>query len=310
MLALFGVPLCGSLFVPLVVGLVTISIIWVFVLSKNTVPPNGISSDELQKLDLNSSEKHQAPVKVKEQKKKKKSCGSNGNCCSKKDGKLGRCSSKSRAIKTARLFTDQTSGLTENFAEVLSKQLPLADVSTEIIHLSNADVTSLPKYADGSLCIFLIDDSNINRHHQWQNQVVSPQELRPLAGMKYAVFAIESTIRLNGSKNDVAVDQWLHKSGAVRVCKAGRMDTSASDAGFQFGAWTEDLLAQIQGWNTSKKKACTCSPKKKNPSPDEEQNSSCSSSSDCSDSEGEENLSVKAPKPVLDLEDLAQILKK
>lgn len=65
------------------------------------------------------------------------------------------------------------------------------------------------------------------------------------------------------------VDQWLHKSGAVRVSKAGIVDVSTSNVASLFNDWAGELLAQIQGWNAPKQKSCKCGPKKRNLSSDQ-----------------------------------------
>ncbi len=59
-----------------------------------------------------------------------------------------------------------------------------------------------------------------------------------------------------------ALDQLLHRSGAIRLCKAESTDITSAISSSNFDDWAEEMLAQVQRWNTPKKKACKCGPKK------------------------------------------------
>lgn len=106
MITLVGIPLFGALFVPLAVGLVTVFLFWVLS-SKNANIPSSV--DELEKHDFNNTNSTQG----KHQKKKKKGCGSKDDCCSKQEGTLGGCNTKSKAIGAVNIFFDQHSEVSQ-----------------------------------------------------------------------------------------------------------------------------------------------------------------------------------------------------
>lgn len=55
----------------------------------------------------------------------------------------------------------------------------------------------------------------------------------------------------------------LHKTGAVRVCRAEIADITTSVSLNNFDDWAAEVLSQIQRWNSPSKKSCKCGPKKK-----------------------------------------------
>ncbi|XP_026284880.1 uncharacterized protein LOC113210904 isoform X1 [Frankliniella occidentalis] len=297
MTSLFGVPLCGTLFVPLVIGAASVLLFWMLSKSKKRLEST-VSRDELHKSPGNSF----LLSEEKPPREKKKSCGENSNCCGKKDGKSGSCSDKNKVIEIAKVFVDTHSNIAQEFASVLSSQLSAAKVTTELILDCNSETVDLSHHVDGSLCIFLTDISDLNGEKHWLHKSISCLTSgdgdKPLTGMKYTVFIFQS-FPSDRSKVE-ALDQLLHKSGAIRLCKAESTDLSSAVSSSHFDDWADELFAQVQRWNTPNKKACKCGPKKKI----EENDESCGSK--CSDSE--EDTSETLTKPVLDLEDIAKLL--
>ncbi|KAK3919205.1 S-adenosyl-L-methionine-dependent tRNA 4-demethylwyosine synthase TYW1 [Frankliniella fusca] len=293
MSALFGAPIYGTLSVPLAVGAATIIFLWMFVFSKKTLQ-SSVSRDELQKPSTSFLEE-----KVEPPQKKKKRCGSKGGCWGIMDGKSGSCSDRNKAIEIAKVFIDTDSIISQEFATVLLNQMGAADLSTELIRDANAESIDLSHHVDGSLCIFLTDVSNLKEDKHWlQNSIFSlTNGEKPLIGMKYSVFMFQ---KFPSDKSKVeALDQLLHKSGAIRLCKAESTDLTSAITSSNFDDWAEELLSQVQRWNTPKKPACKCSQKKK----DEESEETCGSK--CSDSEEETS---QTSQPILDLEDIAKLL--
>lgn len=118
MVSLFGVPLFGTLFVPLVVGLGSFFVFWKFFFSSKSFSSPVPSNNELQKSNAyiesqQLTEKgavHSNRTKEKP-KERKKGCGGKGKggCCSSKKGQTGTCSSTNKAISRAKIFADVNS---------------------------------------------------------------------------------------------------------------------------------------------------------------------------------------------------------
>lgn len=305
MITLFGFPLCGTLFIPLTVGIATFFFFWTIVYSKKSFPSTVVVSDELQKPDATSLDPD-PHTKEKANVTKEKGCGGKDSCCSKKNGKSGSCSSKNKAIETAKIFIDDYSIFCREFAAVLCSQFEVASIPAEIVRVSDSELADLSCHTGGSLCVFLVDTSIISGNH-WLHRALSTMKSseKPLSGMKYTVFMFQSSPLVKSNVD--AIDQSLHKSGAVRVCRAESTDLSSGVSSSHFDGWATVLLDQVRKWNEPKNKACKCGPKKKSLDEDRNDNQSCSSSDKCSDSEEDEGFSG-ATKPILDLEDIGKLL--
>ncbi|XP_034239575.1 uncharacterized protein LOC117644329 isoform X2 [Thrips palmi] len=296
MTSLFGIPLCGSLFLPLIIGIATVSFFWTFVFSKKGLKCNAEDRGEM-KTNSVPKEKVFLETKKKAKDKGKKKCGSSGGCCSKKDGKSGGCSDSNQSIQSAKVFLDKQSNICQEFAGVLAKPLS-ENIATELLNISHTESVNLTEHADGSLCIFIIDTSISNGQPHWLLRALSnlASTERPLSGMKYSVFTLQDAPLESKAE---PVDQFLHKSGAVRVCRAEIAEITAALSSNVFDDWAEEVLSRIQLWNSPKKKSCKCGPKEK-------VKESCSSS-DCS-SDDEDGRNSSPSEPILDLEDIAKLL--
>lgn len=298
MTALFGIPLFGTFFVPLFVGVVTVFLLWILVVSNNGSQPVDKSPDQIASKEGLIPQTDQIKPKTKD--KKQKGCGSDGTCSS-KNGKSGGCCSE-KAIESVKVFIDACSTIGKDYATVLMDQLTQAHVTCEEVSSSNSGSMDLPKHADGSLCIFIMDTSSLDGHKHWLHRAVHQIEGldRPLTRMKYAIFMFHPVLRDDCQADQI--DQLLHKLGAVRVCKADSAPLSSVLSSSCFDDWAEELFSQVQKWNAPKRKACKCGPKEK-----QQSDESCGSGK-CSDSEVAEEISKTAAKTVLDLEDIAQFL--
>lgn len=299
-LTLFGIPLFGTLFAPLIIGLVTILFFWTLLVSRNSFRSTAKQGKTIQKISF-PREKVVLETNTNAKDKGKKKCGSSGGCCGKKDGKSGGCSELSQAILSAKVFLDRHSNICQELADTLAKQLT-ETIATELINIPPLESMDLTTHADGSLCIFIIDTSISNGEPHWLPKALHnlANTGKPLSLMKYSVFTVQA-VPLEPRVD--TLDQMLHRSGAVRVCRAQAADITAALPLNHFDEWAEEVLSQIQRWNSPSKKSCKCVPKKKKVN---EENDSCSSSN-CS-SENEETNNSSTPKPILDLEDIAKLL--
>ncbi|XP_052125154.1 uncharacterized protein LOC113210904 isoform X2 [Frankliniella occidentalis] len=215
MTSLFGVPLCGTLFVPLVIGAASVLLFWMLSKSKKRLEST-VSRDELHKSPGNSF----LLSEEKPPREKKKSCGENSNCCGKKDGKSGSCSDKNKVIEIAKVFVDTHSNIAQEFASVLSSQLSAAKVTTELILDCNSETVDLSHHVDGSLCIFLTDISDLNGEKHWLHKSISCLTSgdgdKPLTGMKYTVFIFQS---FPSDRSKVEVQRW--NTPNKKACKCG-----------------------------------------------------------------------------------------
>lgn len=111
MTTLFGIPLFGTFFLPLILGIATVFFFWTFIFSRKSLHSTAEDEDVANSKLSVPKEKVFLETKRNAKVKEKKKCGSSGGCCSKKNGKSSGCSDLNQAIHSAKVFLDAESNI-------------------------------------------------------------------------------------------------------------------------------------------------------------------------------------------------------
>ncbi|GLH12885.1 NADPH--cytochrome P450 reductase [Gryllus bimaculatus] len=287
MYSVFGIPLVGTLFVPILIGALTF-VIWCACARKEHVPLiETIPYKENDSKIVNVSEINSSTFLEKDSKKKKKKCKKDGGCCSKTDKTS---ESHQESVEIIKIFYATLTGKAEEFSISLSKKLSEIGFRAEIKSGRSVCVFILPTYTDGT------PPPDGEWFYKWLEEASTDFRMGKclLEGLKYAVFGLGNS-QYSEHFNVVGkrVDHWLHKLQAIRVTRLGlgNEDTANSrnwSIEEDFNAWSNVLLSRLKKWqllNEEKESKCCCKGSGNN-TEDNTCSESDSTSNDGSDSEG------------------------
>lgn len=312
MFALLGIPLVGSLFVPILIGAITL-VAWIICSKKEKQVHNEVATrEECPKEECVNPEIINS-VEVKIVKKKKKKCNKNGSCCSKTSKSCG----PDEKIEVIKIYYATLMGKSEHFSKTLYESLSRSKFDVELVNLSSYDPEDkLTNEKSGrSVCVFILPTyaggmppQDAEWFYKWLEEASTDFRMGKslLDGMKYAVFGLgNSQYAEHFNVVGKRVDYWLHKLQAVRVTRLGlgNEDTAASknrSIEEDFNSWSQVLITRLEKWRRLSKGdgKCCCKNEgeiEENTCSESESDSDRSSESDGSDTGG-----------IVDLEELGR----
>ncbi|XP_049858455.1 S-adenosyl-L-methionine-dependent tRNA 4-demethylwyosine synthase TYW1-like [Schistocerca gregaria] len=323
MAVLFGIPLVGSLFYPVLLVLivfVAFSYLSPRKYSENVLGPEDLitKNNELNCVRENLEEQLQKPAPKKI---KKKICSKKGGkCCSKK--KQNSCQNFLGSIESVIVFYTTVTGNSKAFASQLCDRIKAAkNTSVKVVDLASYDPEdNLVNECTGNiLSVFLLPTHNEGKppeggswFYTWLEEAVNDFRLSRgiLKDMKYAVFGLGNS-QYGENYNVVAknVDKWLHKLQACRVLRLGLGDENSKSQKWtmqeDFLHWSQVLINRLEKWQLEFKtesKGCNCV--SEDCDHEKEMESSCDSEGSDESSDEKEDSDTS----VVDLEELGPII--